>query len=53
MVNHLAHTINIPLQSLIQLAHFTAEGHSDHNEKTWDNNSPLTCCDCLPWRLIR
>jgi len=34
MANKLAHTINNPLQSLMQLAHLAAEGQSDHNAKT-------------------
>jgi nitrogen-specific signal transduction histidine kinase len=34
MANKLAHRINNPLQSLMQLAHLAAEGQSDHNAKT-------------------
>lgn len=34
MANKLAHKINQPLQSLMQLAHLAAEGESDHNAKT-------------------
>jgi RNA polymerase sigma factor (sigma-70 family) len=34
MANKLAHTIDNPLQSLMQLAHLAAEGQSDHNART-------------------
>jgi RNA polymerase sigma factor (sigma-70 family) len=34
MANKLAHRINNPLQSLMQVAYLAAEGQSDHNTKT-------------------
>jgi RNA polymerase sigma factor (sigma-70 family) len=34
MANKLAHRINNPLQSLVQIAYLAAEGQSDHNTKT-------------------
>jgi signal transduction histidine kinase len=34
MANKLAHRINNPLQSLMQVAYLAAEGQSDHNAKT-------------------
>ena len=34
MANRLAHRINNPLQSLMQVAYLAAEGQSDHNTKT-------------------
>jgi nitrogen-specific signal transduction histidine kinase len=34
MANKLAHRINNPLQSLMQVAYLAAEGHGDQNPKT-------------------
>jgi RNA polymerase sigma factor (sigma-70 family) len=38
MANELAHRINNPLQSLMQIAYLAAEGHSDYTQKTLGQN---------------
>ena len=48
MANRLAHQINNPLQSLMQVAYLAAEGESGQSAKLWDKNSPSIYSDCPP-----
>jgi transcriptional regulator with GAF, ATPase, and Fis domain len=48
MANKLAHQINNPLQSLMNVVYLAAEGQSGHSAAALARNSPSICGDCPP-----